>query len=829
MLARNAFKAAELVPVARRVTQLPIKRVRPLSDDAASPSQKTQSVSPKTFKKNRSGVRREQRTPDPSHPTRQVASLKPPVFTDDVITSPSPGSPNYIPNKLRSFQSSVARRDAPAVLRLWRSLEKNNLLHVLGPSDLEACSRMVVNLCPAEPGSTWSGPCRGAVEELALGVANRLSTSALRACFTSLVIINDSEGVLWLYDRFLSQMEHQNEFEDDDDMISDEGMQDELSTMPTIRVFDHHYLDRELTMFAIMAHATRDDFSSAIQFGIHNKWNLPSFHTANGFLDTFAPTPKFREKVLTFLRHLDAARFISRPHIFHKHLSNLIGASATLSLRALYSTMVEGLSETYPWAIVDSEPPADNRPVSISESIWASFISAFLEVQRLDWAESAWDDMIKYGHKPGSGVWAVLIKGVGKLRGPGTALALWRSMKETPVSPDSSSYQAIVQVMVNARQWKEAAALFDEFRSIPSLPSDPHRRPLFNTMISAHLANSSEPDAIRLLEEMLGSGPNPSAPTFNIFLTYYHNNKDMKSLSSTLKRMTAHGVSGDVATFSILLCTLLRIVDRGEAIKQTLAIMDEHKIKPNVATYTAIMTSLLQEKDKTALEAALDLLRAMEESGDPAISPNVVTYTAILNGLHSWVGLDDRLVQDCTELIVRKMKMRRVKFNKVTYNVLLKTCLENPSPAGVQKALQFYRRMRGARVPMTGDTWHIMLHGLARRSEWDVAHEVLRDMQGSGIRMTDWLENACWGRVMTLRDLVRERMACPSRGGRSAHMPSNSNAFRATCPRRAEVRRREFGPAALNFPPTLVGQDDTLRRLSHPMKSRSRRRRQSLP
>lgn len=169
--------------------------------------------------------------------------------------------------------------------------------------------------------------------------------------------------------------------------------------------------------------------------------------------------------------------------------------------------------------------------------------------------------------------------------------------------------------------------------------------------------------------------------------------------------------------------------------------MDQHKIKPNVATYTAIVTSLLQENDKKALETTIDILRTMEESGDPTIAPNVVTYTAILNGVHSWTGRDDRLVQDYTELIVRKMKTRRVRFNKVTYNMLLKTCLENPSPSGLQKALQFYRQMRREKIPLTGDTWHIMLHGLARRSEWVVAHGVLRDMQASGIRMTDWLEN----------------------------------------------------------------------------------------
>jgi pentatricopeptide repeat protein len=261
-------------------------------------------------------------------------------------------------------------------------------------------------------------------------------------------------------------------------------------------------------------------------------------------------------------------------------------------------------------------------------------------------------------------------------------------------------------------------------------------------MISAYLNNSREPDAMNLLEEMFISGPHPTAPTFNTFLTYYHDIADMKSLSSMLKKMASHGVSGDVATFSILLCSLLRILDRGEAIRRTLAAMDQHEIKPNVATYTSIMASLLQENDKKALEASLDLLRTMEESGNPAIVPNVVTYTAMLKGIQSWIGRDDRLVQDYTDLIMQKMKSRRIKLNKVTYHVLISNCLKNQSPAGLQKALQFYREIHREKIPLTGDTWYILLRGLARRNEWVVAHEVLRDMQVSGIKMTDWLENA---------------------------------------------------------------------------------------
>lgn len=734
MLAQYAFRSSDLLTGSRCAIRPPITRIHGhfFSDHAATPPRhSTHIISPNALKRDWR-VRCEERTRD----TSLVTSM----FTNDPTSSSSLGSPNYIPNKLRAFRSNLDRRDISAVLCNWRSLRKDNLLHLLGPPDLETCSQLVVNLCPTEPNSTWSGLSRAVAEELSLGLANRLSTSALRACFTALIIINDSEGVLRLYNYFASQIEHKNAFKEEDSRSS-EGTKDELSTIPAIRVYGSP-VDKELSIFAIMAHTIRDDFPSAIQTGMNSKWNLPSDHVVDAFLDSFAPSPTFRQKVLTFVRHADAARLLSHPSTFHRHLNNLVSTPGVGSLQSLYATMVEGLSETYPWAAVDSGSPSDGRPVTISEGIWAAFISAFLEVRRLDLAELAWDDMVRYGHKPGPGVWAVLIKGVGELKGPGSALILWRSMKEASVSPDRSSYHAIIQVMANARQWENATRLFNEFRLASSLPSDPHNMPLYNTAISAYLNNSREQDAVGILEEMLVSGPHPNAPTFNTFLTYYNSNTDMKSLSSMLKKMTVHGVPGDVATFSILLCALLRILDRGEAIRRTLAIMDQHKIKPNVATYTAIMTSLLHENDKKAVEATLDLLRTMEESGDPAIAPNVVTYTAILKGLHSWIARDDWFVQDYTDLIVQKMKTRGVKFNKVTYNVLLKICLENSSPAGTQKALQFYRQMRREKTPLTADTWHIMLHGLARRNEWVVGHEVLRDMQRSGIKMTSWLENA---------------------------------------------------------------------------------------
>ncbi|KAH9004334.1 hypothetical protein EDB86DRAFT_2888115, partial [Lactarius hatsudake] len=217
----------------------------------------------------------------------KIASSKCPIHSNEPVPPLWPGSPNYIRDKLRSFQAGITRRDTLVVLRLWHSFEKDNLLHLLGPSDLENCSRLVISLCPVEQSSTWSGPSREAAEELALGLSTRLSTSALRACFTALIVTNDPQGVLRLYNRFLSQIEHQGSFGDQDELNSE----DELSTMP---------ISPQFRIFAIMAHAIRDDFQSAIQTGVHANFGIPPTRVADTLLDAFAPSPQFRQKVLTF-------------------------------------------------------------------------------------------------------------------------------------------------------------------------------------------------------------------------------------------------------------------------------------------------------------------------------------------------------------------------------------------------------------------------------------------------------------------------------------------------------------------------------------------------
>src|SRR6266404_638347 len=350
MLARRAFKAADLVPGSHCGSRVQVENMRLFSDYISKSSQNTPRTSSPMLGKNWD-ICQVKHTRDSSPPMQNVQSLKMPIHSNESVPPLWSGSPNCILDKPRSFQAGVTRRDALAVLRLWHTLEKDNLLHLLGPSDLERCSRFVVSLCPVEQSSKWSGPSRETVEELALGLSTRISTSALRACFTALVITNDPQGVLRLYDRFLSQIEHRGTF-GDQDLFSSEEVLDELSTIPIVRK-SGMFVDRELSIFAIIAHAIQDDFLSAIKTGTQAIWGVPSVYVADALMGAFAPSHQFRQKVLTFVRHADTARLLSRPSIFHNHLSSLVDSSLTRSLQRLYATMVEGLSEDYPWAVVD--------------------------------------------------------------------------------------------------------------------------------------------------------------------------------------------------------------------------------------------------------------------------------------------------------------------------------------------------------------------------------------------------------------------------------------------------------------------------------------------
>ncbi|KAI0053371.1 hypothetical protein FA95DRAFT_1481658 [Auriscalpium vulgare] len=494
----------------------------------------------------------------------------------------------------------------------------------------------------------------------------------------------------------------------------------------------------QIVSFAILAHLFRNDFQGAIALSLKAPFRI-NLHTVDPLIRSLDLPEDLAMEARIFLTHCNAASLVRAHHSFSHHVYNVLSRMKLGALRTLYSTMVIGLGDEYPWLTIDPAKVSPQRPLVFSEYYWAMFVKSFLTLRRRDVVKVMWDDMIGHGHRPGVHIWTTLIRGIGETEGPDEALAVWRAMRDAGVQPDSVAYQAVVAALLRGRRVAEAANLFNEFRRARAkLPNTLSDDPVYNTMLSGYLANNRPGEAHALLEEMKTLGPAPSAITFNTFMGYYLSFHDFKAISAILKDVSARGLA-DVVTFSILLRSLLHIVPTAEALEKTLTLMAKHSFQPNAISLTSIVSHLCQEKTVDALKAALELVRTMEESGNPSMLPNAVTYTSVLTAVHKWPDLDRRLVEDTTAHIVRKMEERHIAFTKVTYNILISVFLGYQEPEGLRQGMQYYREMMKTGTVLTADTWYIVLRGLRERGEWGIASEVVDDMVQSDATIPEWL------------------------------------------------------------------------------------------
>ncbi|THH17395.1 hypothetical protein EW146_g3408 [Bondarzewia mesenterica] len=650
---------------------------------------------------------------------------------------------------MTALQKALQARDVATAWSRWKVMKNLKLLHFIGPSETEGCSRLIADICYLGSTLPWDERAKDALEEMAMFFGVRRSTEALKACLVVHIQRGDAAAVLSLYQRFIRRpwkylSKHESVEEDSPKEVQEETDTALASTSPSYLV---SILPRshDILLAAITAHAMQNDFTAAIHTVLDSPYHF--YRSA---------------KAAIWCRKTSTALLVSRSQSLKAHITNLAASRSGKELKLFYDSVIEGFSDEYPWLAIDQSKVSHTRPVWMSGFSWHNFLQVFLQQNMMDMAEKAWDDMIRFGQRPTVHIWTALMNGVAELRGVDRALVIWDAMLADGVRPNSAAYVSIISALLKERRLDDAVNKFNEYREGRLLDEESNVPELvFNAMLHGYLNHSRTDDARDLLAYMKEHGPKPETITYNTFLAYYHKCRNYKAISATLQTIASEGLQGDVFTFSTLLCSLLQIIDRQEAIDRTNRIMDKHGVKPNVATYSAIIASLVEERSEANLRAALDLLRAMEEDGNADVHPNVVTYTNILTAIHRWPGLDPQLAEDYTDYISKRMRKRKVAFNKVTYNILIKACLANPEPQGLQKALQYYRRMSHTGVPLTGDTWHILLRGLLERGDVALANELVSEMENSDVTISTALKG--------LADEVKRRASWKATSGPKAY------------------------------------------------------------
>ncbi|KAF9651836.1 hypothetical protein BDM02DRAFT_3064465, partial [Thelephora ganbajun] len=491
---------------------------------------------------------------------------------------------------------------------------------------------------------------------------------------------------------------------------------------------------------AIAACAMKGSFPDAVNLVVESHTPVV-YRTIEHLIHTFPNAPV----VESYARRLELVYLLTHPPAFFRHVDNLARGRAVDKLKGLCKDIATAVLGEESWSVATEEQRSKERPVVISRFIWTKLITALTKCKRPDLAGHLWEDMIKCGVKPDASIWTAVFDGYSSLGAWQESLATWNTMLTQDVEPEPLTYRAIVATLFKARRPDDAMVKFKEYernwvgkgrQRSPDIADEYSSQTLtlHNTVLHGLLTNPDrETHALALFERMKRNGPTPDLFSWNTIMGYHGRRGNMKMISSTLQGLKESGLSPNVFTYSIILNALLK-AGREDAPQLILDAMKKDKINPGAAVNTTIIDQLLQEPDAKNIKAAFNILNRMEGERTPAEQPNDVTYTTMLTGIYRWGSSEE--AETYHSDILRRMVKRSIQFNRATCHILIRASLESSSREGARYALEHFSRMMRLEIEPDFDTWYIILDGMLRRGEVQIANDLLEEMVRRGYEPT---------------------------------------------------------------------------------------------
>ncbi|OCB85674.1 hypothetical protein A7U60_g7325 [Sanghuangporus baumii] len=630
------------------------------------------------------------------------------------------------------------------ILSVWSAYGQIHSEHrrlVLGPEHYGALSMMLVKkydhiLSTADK----SDEELHAMEELAFACAGAGYVDGLRQMLVWRLVRSESDKVISAFERFEqtllldeSGLEKVTTPPDADTVEDDENEELRLAN-PDISRLDI----ANIMAVTVAAYAAQERFQDAVQFILQH----PTYRVTGDNMETLGEELKAcgmyqgpRTALVPMTRYyIDAgglALLVQRPEAFKAHLRNLVKERRVGhrldKLRARFTAAFNG---KHAWAAATESQQSPTRPIVVPEKIWAHLIHSYIVLRNEDSARALWADVIRWGRQPGTEMFNALLEGYRDVCHLPKLLHTWQVMEKQGIPFDARSYGAKLGALVLDREAGHySLKLFDEFKA--TRPNEEDSLFVYNTVLNNLLLRFQRKRALALLDEMKKRGPQPDIVSYNTFIAHYAKLPDLQEIAKVVRELTEAGIEPDVFTFTSILSALLKTRISNGA-ERLLGIMDMMGVKQNVATYSAIIDSQVREGTKVGITAAWQVLQQMERMKD--VEPNIVTYTSFLAGLHRSRELDKDLITSISSDVVQTMKKRGMRLKLGTYHILLKACLENPNPEALDFFMDYFNMMRRNGVPLWHDTWYIILDGLVRREEWDLATEMKNQMLDSGFQ-----------------------------------------------------------------------------------------------
>jgi pentatricopeptide repeat protein len=455
-----------------------------------------------------------------------------------------------------------------------------------------------------------------------------------------------------------------------------------------------------------------------------------------------------RQRFRDFVQDATLSRDLMRDGLIYNQVDKIRRFKDRDGLVSLYLSIKDGLNRrifllpTDVTTVPGGHGP-DPRPV-IKSRVWTLFMWAAVECTYIEFAQKIIEEMTEFGIKPTIEEWNYLLYAQSTRGDIDAMINLIKKIRQDGIEPNLRSFSIVLAALYDKRRLEQARDVLKTVQSYTVPPEEVDTansasgiRVAYNVAINGLLRNRRIPDANIILQKMQTEGPKPDIVTFNTFINRYTHMKDRAGVAATLRSMDEAGIKPDVYTYTILYVGASRNKD-AKLKKGILQQMKATGVQANAIFLSAVINAVLATKSNNHIQTAMEILLKMEQSSNVLEHPTEVTYCDIISGIGGLVRDGTFTVDEGLEhakIIYERMLKRGFRPNRVAYHLMMDLHLRHPDPESRRIAISYFDELKKTDF-LNGDSWYILLHGLWKRKDFDLARQMALDL-----RMSRWESN----------------------------------------------------------------------------------------